>query len=225
MTSDAVYRLLEKEIILGHLKPRERLPESALCRRLKASRTLLREVFRRLEGAGLVALQPNRGVAVRDFSPSEVEDVYYLRTALERAAIPLIIQRVRPEDIRDLRKLAGEFETACRRGVMAAMILSNLAFHRRLTQVSGNAFLQQSLAASHLQTHQIRYVAWLSPARVQRSIREHKAILTALVQRDRAALWRVVRAHLAAGREDYRRIFPVGESVEHAPDFHRPEAG
>ena len=88
MTSDAVYRLLEKEIILGHLKPRERLPESALCRRLKASRTLLREVFRRLEGAGLVTFQSNRGVAVRDFSPSEVEDVYYLRTVLERAAIP-----------------------------------------------------------------------------------------------------------------------------------------
>ena len=88
MTSDVVYKLLEKEIILGHLKPRERLPESALCRRLKASRTLLREVFRRLEGAGLVAFQPNRGVAVRDFSPSEVEDVYYLRTALERPRVP-----------------------------------------------------------------------------------------------------------------------------------------
>lgn len=225
MTSDAVYRLLEKEIILGHLKPRERLPESAICRRLKASRTLLREVFRRLEGAGLVTLQPNRGVAVRDFSPSEVEDVYYLRTALERAAIPLIIQRVRPEDIRNLRKLAVEFEAACRRGAMAAMILTNLAFHRRLTQVSGNTFLQQALAVSHLQTHQIRYVAWLSPARVQRSIREHKTILMALVRHDGPALWRVVRAHLTAGREDYRRIFPVGEGVNHAPGFHRRGAG
>ena len=151
MTSDAVYRLLEKKIILGHLKPRERLPESALCRRLKASRTLLREVFRRLEGAGLVTLQPNRGVAVRDFSPSEVGDVY--------------------------------------------------------------------------QTHQIRYIAWLSPARVQRSIREHKTILMALVRRDGAALWRVVRAHLAAEREDYRRILPVGDCLDHAPDFHRPGAG
>jgi DNA-binding GntR family transcriptional regulator len=68
------------------------------------------------------------------------KEIIYLRTALERAAIPLI-------------------------------------FHRRLTQASGNTFLQQSLAVSHLQTHQIRYVAWLSPARVQRSIREHKAIL------------------------------------------------
>ena len=135
------------------------------------------------------------------------------------------MQRVRPVDIRDLRKLAGEFEAACRRGAMAAMILTNLAFHRQLTQMSRNAFLQQSLATSHLQTHQIRYVAWLSPARVQRSIRGHKTILMALVRRDGAALWRVVRAHLAAGREDYRRIFPVGEGVRHAPDVHRPGAG
>ncbi len=225
MTSEAVYKLVEEEIILGRLKPRERLPESALCRRLKVSRTLLREVFRRLEGVGLLTLQPNRGVVVRDFSPSEVEDVYYLRTALERAAIPLIIQRVRPEDIRGLRTLAREFETACRRGAMAEMILTNLAFHRRLTQMSGNAFLRQSLEASHLQTHQIRYLAWLDPARVHRSIREHKAILGALARRDAATLWRVVRAHLAAGQGDYRRIFPVGERSDDLPRVRHPRAG
>ncbi|MEI8190312.1 MAG: GntR family transcriptional regulator, partial [candidate division NC10 bacterium] len=166
MNGESIYRLLEREIILGHLKPRERLLEAELCRRLGISRTLLREVFRRLEGAGLLTLQPNRGAVVRDFSPQEVEDVYYLRSALERAAIPLILSRVRPADLRALRELQRDFECACRAADMGDMILSNLAFHRRLSEISGNPFLCKSLEISNLQTQQIRYVAWLGAARV-----------------------------------------------------------
>ena len=225
MTGEAVYKTLEEDIILGRLKPRERLPESVLCRRLGVSRTLLREAFRRLEGAGLVTLQPNCGVVVRDFTPQEVDDVYYLRTALERAAIPLIVQRVRPEDVRDLRELTGQFEEACRREDMAGMILSNLMFHRRLARIAGNAFLCQSLELSHLQTHQVRYVAWLSAARVQRSVREHRTMIGALIRRDAAALRSIVMTHLSAGRDDYRRIFSIGDEPCRAGGPRRPRAG
>ena len=183
VNGESIYQILEREIILGHLKPRERLLEAELCRRLGVCRTLLREVFRRLEGVGLVTLQPNRGVVVRDFTLEEVEDVYYLRTALERAAIPLIVARVRPADLRALRELQREFERACRRADMGGMILSNLAFHRRLSRISGNPFLYKSLEISHLQTQQIRYLAWLDAARVQMSIREHRQIVAALARR------------------------------------------
>jgi DNA-binding GntR family transcriptional regulator len=210
VNGESIYQMLEREIILGHLKPRERLLEAELCRRLGVSRTLLREVFRRLEGVGLVTLQPNRGVAVRDFTYQEVEDVYYLRTALERAAIPLIVARVRPADLRALRGLQREFERACRTADMGGMILSNLAFHRRLSQISGNPFLYKSLEISHLQTQQIRYLAWLDAARVQTSIRGHRQIVAALARRSAAAYEQAVLTHLAGGKGDYQRIFPVG---------------
>lgn len=210
VNGESIYQILEREIILGHLKPRERLLEAELCRRLGVSRTLLREAFRRLEGVGLVTLQPNRGVVVRDFTLEEVEDVYYLRTALERAAIPLIVARVRPADLRALRELQREFERACRRADMGGMILSNLAFHRRLSQISGNPFLYKSLEISHLQTQQIRYLAWLDAARVQMSIREHRQIVAALARRSAAAYEQAVFTHLTGGKRDYQRIFPVG---------------
>ncbi len=216
VNGESIYQVLEREIILGHLKPRERLLEAQLCRRLGVSRTLLREVFRRLEGAGLVTLQPNRGVVVRDFTPQEAEDVYYLRTALERAAVPLIIQRLTPADLKALREIEREFERACRKADMADMIFTNLAFHRRLDEISGNPFLCQSLQISHLQTQQIRYVAWLNTGRVQESIRGHREILGALTHRDVQRLERVVLKHLEGGRGDYQRIFPVGGDGETA---------
>jgi DNA-binding GntR family transcriptional regulator len=210
VNGEAVYADLEREIILGRLKPRERLVESELCRRLGISRTLLREVFRRLEGTGLVSFQPNRGVVVRDFTPGQVEDVYYLRTVLERAAAPLIVDQVTPGDIRALRKLQAEFERACRGRDMEAMILTNLAFHRRLSQISRNPFLCQFLEISRMQTHQIRYLAWVDARRVQESIREHREILAALAQRNVSRFEQAVWRHLEAGKSDYQRIFPVG---------------
>jgi DNA-binding GntR family transcriptional regulator len=216
VNGEAVYVELERQIILGHLKPRERLVESELCKRLGISRTLLREVFRRLEGAGLVSFQPNRGVVVRDFTPQEVEDVYFLRTVLERAAVPLILQRVTPADMKALRRLQKDFENVCGGNDMEAMILTNMAFHRRLSQISGNQFLCQFLEISRVQTHQIRYLAWLDERRVQESIRGHREILAALAQRNANRFERAVLAHLEAGRGDYRRIFPVGAERQHA---------
>jgi DNA-binding GntR family transcriptional regulator len=227
LNGDGVYAALEREIILGRLKPRERLPEAELSRRLGVSRTLLREVFRRLEGAGLIILQPNRGVVVRDFTPQEVEEVYYLRTVLERAAVPLIIRRLAPADLKALREIEREFETACRRADMANMILTNLAFHRRLDQASGNPFLCQFLQISHLQTHQILHLAWLDAQRLKYSIREHQAILAALAQQDAARLERAVEEHLHRGKADYRRTLPVGDeeqSVQSTSGSRRPRS-
>jgi hypothetical protein len=66
------------------------------------------------------------------------------------------------------------------------------------------------LQISHLQTQQIRYLAWGDAGRVQKSIREHRGILSALAQKDALRLERVVDEHLEGGKADYRRIFPVG---------------
>lgn len=208
MTAEEVYKELEREIIIGILKPRERMVEAELCRKLGISRTLLREVFRRLEGAGLITLNPNRGVVVRDFTPEEIEDVYFIRIILEVAAVPLIVQKITPEKLKELRNLNRDFEEACfKNDDMEGMILGNLAFHRGLIQVTGNQFLCQFLEISRLQTHQIRYISWVDKKRVRQSLNDHKEILSALAQKDLTKFEAVTKKHLEAGKRDYQQIF------------------
>jgi DNA-binding GntR family transcriptional regulator len=207
MTAVEVYGWLEQEIIVGALKPRERLLELELCKHLGISRTLLREVFRRLEGGGLVKFHPNRGVAVRDFTPDEIEDVYSVRLVLEKMAAPLIIQKVTTDDLRTLRKLNRAFEAAFGRADMPAMVLANRDFHGQLARLSENRFLCQLLNTAFLHTHQARYLAWADKQSGQQSIREHCEILSAVAQKDLARYVRVTEKHLARGKGDYQRVF------------------
>jgi len=209
MTAEEVYKELEREIIIGILKPRERLVEAELCKKLVISRTLLREVFRRMEGVGLITLNPNRGAIVRDFTPEEIEDVYFVRIYLEKAASPLILQKIDPESLKELRNLNRDFGEACRKHDLAAMIFANLAFHRRLSQVSGNSFLCQFLEISRLQTHQGRYTSWLDKKRVRESLRDHKEMLSALARKDLAKFEAATLRHHEAGKRDYQKIFAI----------------
>lgn len=207
LNADEVYKELEREIIIGILKPRERLVEAELCKKLRISRTLLREVFRRLEGSGLITLNPNRGVVVRDFTPEEIENVYFIRLHLEIAAAPLIVRKITSKKIKELRNLNEVFKQACLKNDMVGMILGNLDFHRKLIQVTGNSFLCQFLEMSRLQTHQVRYISWADQKRIRQSLNDHKKMLSALAQKDLTKFEAVTKKHLEAGKRDYQQIF------------------
>lgn len=207
MTADEVYKVLERAILIGSLRPREHLVEADLCEKLGASRTLLREVFKRLGAAGLIRLTPNKGATVRDFTPQEIEEVYSVRMLLEKAAAPLIAKNVTRDDLRELKALSGAFIEACRRKDSVRMIEANLAFHQRLAAVCRNRTLEQFIEVSRLQTHQARYIAWAEEGNVAASIRDHQDMLSALSRGDAAAFEAVMMRHIEKGRQDYQEIF------------------
>src|SRR3546814_9227815 len=80
--SDAV-RVLEEDIVLGSLHPRERLIEDDLIRRFGFKRHAAREVLAELARRGLVERRKNFGSEVRAFEPQEVAELYQLRELLE----------------------------------------------------------------------------------------------------------------------------------------------
>src|SRR5690606_32587948 len=63
---ETVVRRLEEEIVLGRLRPRERLLEEDLARAFDTKRHVVRAALAELESMGIVVRQPNRGAAVRD---------------------------------------------------------------------------------------------------------------------------------------------------------------
>src|SRR5436190_12898410 len=66
-----VQRELERMILAGELGAGKKLNEAAVAERLGVSRGPVREAFRALEASGLVRLEKNRGVFVRQVGIGE----------------------------------------------------------------------------------------------------------------------------------------------------------
>ncbi|EAU44744.1 GntR family transcriptional regulator, partial [Salipiger bermudensis] len=62
---DQATRLIREDILSGRIAPGDRLKTAELAKQLGFSTMPLREALRKLEGEGLVAIEPNRGATVR----------------------------------------------------------------------------------------------------------------------------------------------------------------
>ena len=69
--SHALFEALEKEIVLGTLKPEQALTEMDLAQRFECSQGTVREALMRLNEEGLVNRLPNRGTTV---APCHADD-------------------------------------------------------------------------------------------------------------------------------------------------------
>ena len=90
------------------------------------------------------------------------------------------------------------------------MILSNLAFHRRLSRISGNPFVYKSLEIRTSRPSRLGTSRGWTPHGCRRPFGEHRRIVAALARRSAAAYEQAIVTHLAGGKGDYQRIFPVG---------------
>ncbi|NBX15433.1 MAG: GntR family transcriptional regulator, partial [Betaproteobacteria bacterium] len=71
----AVQQEIERLINAGELGPGDKLTEAVMAERLGVSRGPVREAFRVLEEAGLVRLEKNRGVFVRQVPLEEALEI------------------------------------------------------------------------------------------------------------------------------------------------------
>ena len=90
---------LRNLIVQGQVAPGERLTETALADQLGVSRGPLREAIRELVESGLVVSIPYKGLFVRQVTRRDLEELYSLRTTLEKFAFQLCWDR-RSEDAR-----------------------------------------------------------------------------------------------------------------------------
>ena len=85
---------IEALIFAGALAPGERLGEAEMAERIGISRGPIREAFRALGEQGLVQVEKNRGVFVRQISVEEADETYAVRSALEGLAGQILAQRI-----------------------------------------------------------------------------------------------------------------------------------
>jgi DNA-binding GntR family transcriptional regulator len=88
---DAVMNEIRRAVVLGHLKPGEKLTENRLSASLNVSRPTMREALAQLAQEGLLIQEPYRGLRVADLEPGAMLDIARTRVALDMLAVQDIL--------------------------------------------------------------------------------------------------------------------------------------
>ena len=199
-----VGRELTHRILAGELAAGSKLNEADIALRLGVSRGPVREAFRALEVAGLVRLEKNRGVYVRELSSAEADEIFELRALLEEFAGRKAAQHATTQDVRNLAVMVERMDEATRQGDADGYFELNLAFHDRIVELSGNAKLGELYRRLVNELALFRRASFDHAANLPRSAAEHRAIVERISARESEDAARLLREHAMASRERAR---------------------
>lgn len=202
VNSTRVAKEIEETILSGHLKPRERLVEMDLISKFGVSRTVIREALKRLEAKGLIRTTPYRGAAVADLTIEEIEEIYFVRTELEKIAARMVIENITRAEIQELKKFSKEVEKHLREKTHQ-MIEKDSEFHRMVFRACRNSYLCDMIDFLRTKAHIVRFNAWSLPDRIEESIAEHREMIKAIEERNLSRLEKLITRHLTFSKNSY----------------------
>ena len=200
-----VQRELERMILAGDLPAGAQLREAEVAAMLGVSRGPVREAFRALEESGLVRLEKNRGVFVRQIGVEEADDIFELRAVLDEFAGRRAAQKSTSAEAAELHALVEVMEQAVARGDVDGYHAANLAFHDRIVQLAGNPKLTVLYRRLVNELHLHRRAALGQSGILPVSIGEHRSIVGHIAARQAAAAGRALYEHAMASRERVHR--------------------
>jgi DNA-binding GntR family transcriptional regulator len=187
---------LRQMIIEGELPPGMRLNERALCDRLGASRTPLREAFRLLAAEHLVELQPNRGAQVVSLSDDDIRESFEVMGALEALAGELACRHMTSAELAEVKALTFEMLACHARRDLSAYYRINRVIHQCINRAARNALLTQVYTNLNQRIENLRFRSNFDQAKWDAAAREHAQMVEALESRDAARLGEILRRHL-----------------------------
>ncbi len=195
---EVVYEQLRADILLCKLPPGLEMREADLAARFNISKSPVRDALMQLEREGLVITLPRQGYRVAPVSMPDVQDMFDLRAALERACMERIARHASDDALQSLDR----FRVYRVEDWPHGFVEYNRAFHNRLAELAGNARMRKQL--SDLIDEMERAVL-LSMSNIKKSgnpqsvVNEHAKIIDALQARQPKVAQRLAEKHIAAG--------------------------
>lgn len=195
--ADRVYVHIKEAVLHRRYEGGTLLTEGDLAEAVGVSRTPVREALLRLEAEGLIKLYPKKGALVLAVSAQEIADVVETRLLVEKHAAAKAVPA--PERlITRLEELLDDMRRQAAAGDLAAVSVSDRAFHAEIVRNAGNQIL--SRLYDQLRDRQLRMgvaVMHAHPDRIAKNHAEHSEILEALRAGDARAAVDVVDQHVS----------------------------
>lgn len=208
-----VYQQIRKGILSGNWKPGQAITELALSKQLSVSRTPVREALHQLELEGLIELRPNRGAVVVGICPSDIEDIYEIRSLLEGRAAEKAALNAQPEAIDRLIEIVDLTEFYIERKDYDRVTVMDDRFHQLIYELSASRMFQRILADLHAYAEDVRERSIKEPGRAMIMLAEHRAILEAIAEHNSEKASQLMIEHVNNSAENMEKNHLLEEPV------------
>jgi DNA-binding GntR family transcriptional regulator len=206
---ESVFEALLTAIVRGEMKPGSWSNHQHLAERLQVSITPLREALQELAACGIVENQHNRGTVVRPFGPTQLFEIFYVRSLLESEATRLACPQVDQAALTKIRSQISGLMSKESSNWDSEVIAEDEDLHRLIAASCGNQRLKEEI---------YRYRSLLSCIRravagyrfpFKLALPEHLAITEALLnQQSEEAAKAMTRHILSAAQVCSGVLFP-----------------
>lgn len=198
--SDIIYETLENEIISLAIKPGQTLGENDLSARFGVSRTPVRAVLRRLADRGLVEITPYKGTRVTLLSLDEIEQMIYMRAAVEAEVLrdfadmvtPILMEKVRYIIRKQTVLIQGQFEHS-------QFYRLDTQLHEVWFREMGKMHIWELIKQAQVHYTRFRMLDIVTAQQYPQIVREHSLMFDCIERKDGAGLGELIKQHLYGG--------------------------
>lgn len=194
--TDRVFAALRDAIVSGEIEPGSRHSIYRLAEEHDVSRTPVRDAVLRLADAGLVRIERNRGLVVRDVTPDDIREVFELRLLLEVPAAREAARSLGESDADRLRQALEDLASAAVQEDVARFEQVDRSLHAIIDASLGNERLVAQVTELR-ESIQSRGAVTVHRSRgLQDVLAEHVPLVEAVLRRDPEAAASAMRDHL-----------------------------
>lgn len=202
LLKDVAYEKLRSLIVSGDLPQGTFLAERRLAEVLHMSKTPVKSALERLESEGFITISPQQGVMVRTPTRNEILDLIELRLALETLAFRRVAEcGLTVEQEKAAAQNLKEQEDALAEQDIQKMAELDIAFHLLICEALGNHELIRVMTLLKARLQQMAFfVSSKARGRLEASVHEHQALLSALLAQDAGRVTALLETHLEYGK-------------------------
>lgn len=204
---------LRTDILDATFAPGQRLTEAALADRYSVGRGTVRGALVELRAEGLVDIEPNRGAVVRRISLEEAIEIAEARKVLEALLAARAASNRDPAAKATLLEVIDEMRDSVSVGDNARYSELNRLLHGRIWEISRHRIAKELVANLRDRSAHHQFRLAVMPGRSEESLREHVAIVDAIVAGDHRGAERAMRDHLTSVIEVLSRWSEMGVRV------------
>ena len=201
-----IYESIRREIVLGHLPPRQALLEMELAHRFGSSQSTVREALLLLQEEGLIIRVPHRGTHVADCLKEDMIELTRLRHDIECRGIKRVIQQYGRITQRALKEIVDQMVDAAKKDDEYALSQFDRKFHMRVYEDAGLPSVQPILHRCIIHNHRYKILNSEPRQSLIDTAERHIPILDALDSGDTAKSVKALSHHIST-------IFDIGPNI------------